>query len=85
VFVYELPAEFNTELKKNQPRCINDQYGTEIMIHENLLKVPAAPFPKCSPNFPQTFPKLSRNVTGTLPERYQNSPGTFSKLSWNVP
>ena len=39
VFVYDLPAEFHSELKRDQKRCVNDQYGTEIMIHENLLKV----------------------------------------------
>mmetsp|Transcript_26210 Transcript_26210/g.49800 ORF Transcript_26210/g.49800 Transcript_26210/m.49800 type:complete len:577 (-) Transcript_26210:333-2063(-) len=37
VYVYDLPAQFNSELKSSQKRCINDQYGTEIMFHENLL------------------------------------------------
>ena len=39
IFVYDLPGEFHSELKEDQKRCINDQYGTEIRIHENLLKV----------------------------------------------
>lgn len=40
VFVYELPDEFHVELKRQQKRCISDQYGTEIRIHEDLLKSP---------------------------------------------
>jgi len=39
VFVYDLPSEYHSDLKRDQKRCVNDQYGTEIMIHENLLKV----------------------------------------------
>lgn len=39
MYVYDLPAQFNSELKSSQKRCINDQYGTEIMFHENLLTV----------------------------------------------
>jgi len=38
IYVYDLPAEFNSDLKRDQRRCINDQYGTEIMFHENILK-----------------------------------------------
>ena len=37
VYVYDLPAKFNSALKAKQPRCVNDQYGTEIRFHENLL------------------------------------------------
>lgn len=37
VYVYDLPAKFNSALKDKQPRCVNDQYGTEIRFHENLL------------------------------------------------
>ena len=36
VFVYDLPEKFHVGLKKEQKRCINDQYGTEIRIHEDL-------------------------------------------------
>jgi hypothetical protein len=39
VFVYDLPPEYHIDLKRDQKRCVNDQYGTEIMIHENLLQV----------------------------------------------
>eukprot|EP00951_Prasinocladus_malaysianus_P022072 scaffold184069_cov45-Prasinocladus_malaysianus.AAC.1 len=38
VYVYELPAEYHSQLKKDQSRCISDQYGTEIRIHESLLE-----------------------------------------------
>ena len=40
IFVYDLPVEFHSELKKQQRRCVSDQYGTEIRIHEDLLKSP---------------------------------------------
>ncbi|KAK3287380.1 Glycerol kinase [Cymbomonas tetramitiformis] len=38
VYVYDLPAEYNHALKQEQRRCITDQYGTEIRIHEELLR-----------------------------------------------
>jgi hypothetical protein len=38
--VYELPEQYNHALKRSQRRCIDDQYGTEIRIHEELLKSP---------------------------------------------
>lgn len=37
VYVYDLPPEYHKDLKKDQPRCITDQYGTEIWIHETLM------------------------------------------------
>lgn len=40
IFVYDLPAEYHSALKKDQPRCISDQYGTEIRIHETILNSP---------------------------------------------
>jgi hypothetical protein len=40
VYVYELPEHYNHGLKKSQRRCIDDQYGTEIRIHEELLVSP---------------------------------------------
>eukprot|EP00899_Mesostigma_viride_P024867 jgi/Mesvir1/5565/Mv15587-RA.1 len=40
VYVYDLPKEFHSELKSDQKRCITDQYGTEILIHEELLRHP---------------------------------------------
>lgn len=40
IFVYDIPAEFHRELKQQQRRCVSDQYGTEIRIHEDLLKSP---------------------------------------------
>ncbi|KAK3270001.1 hypothetical protein CYMTET_21581 [Cymbomonas tetramitiformis] len=38
VYVYDLPGEFHSDLKRDQRRCVNDQYGTEIRFHENLLQ-----------------------------------------------
>jgi len=38
IYVYELPREYHIQLKKEQGRCITDQYGTEIRIHETLLE-----------------------------------------------
>ena len=40
VFVYDLPHEFHRDLKQQQKRCVTDQYGTEIRIHEELLRSP---------------------------------------------
>ncbi len=42
IYVYdrEIPEEFHRRLRKEQSRCVNDQYGTEIRIHEELLKSP---------------------------------------------
>ena len=40
MYVYELPEQYNHALKRSQRRCIDDQYGTEIRIHEELLKSP---------------------------------------------
>lgn len=40
VYVYDLPAQFHSELAKQQRRCIYDQYGTEIRIHEMLMRSP---------------------------------------------
>ena len=40
VYVYDLPAQFHSQLAKEQRRCIYDQYGTEIRIHETLLRSP---------------------------------------------
>eukprot|EP00873_Tetraselmis_striata_P033273 jgi/Tetstr1/453537/TSEL_040505.t1 len=37
IYVYDLPKEYHIALKKDQPRCITDQYGTEIYIHETIL------------------------------------------------
>ena len=38
--MYDLPARFHTQLAREQRRCISDQYGTEIRIHETLLASP---------------------------------------------
>ena len=40
VWVYPLPAKFHSGLKEEQGRCVHDQYGTEIRIHEELLASP---------------------------------------------
>ena len=40
VFVYPLPPKFHVGLKEEQSRCVHDQYGTEIRIHEELLASP---------------------------------------------
>lgn len=46
VFVYDLPSEFNADLKKKHPRCVGDQYGTEIRFHEQLLaRIAGSPSP----------------------------------------
>jgi len=34
VYVYDLPEQFHRQLAKEQRRCLFDQYGTEIRIHE---------------------------------------------------
>ena len=40
VWVYSLPQKFHPGLKKERSRCIHDQYGTEIRIHDELLVSP---------------------------------------------
>ena len=40
IYIYDLPKEFHSDLKRDQKRCVSDQYGTEIRIHEELLKSP---------------------------------------------
>ena len=40
VWVYPLPAKFHSGLKEERGRCVHDQYGTEIRIHEELLASP---------------------------------------------
>lgn len=40
IYIYDLPKEFHSDLKREQKRCVSDQYGTEIRIHEELLKSP---------------------------------------------
>ena len=70
VFVYELPPEYHSDLKRDQKRCVNDQYGTEILIHENLLTVrvcngwslrPPCPHRPRS-HTPHTLPRMARSV-----------------------
>ena len=38
VFVYDLPRRFNKELSRKYKRCTTDQYGTEVLFHEELLR-----------------------------------------------
>ena len=40
IYIYDLPKEFHSDLKRDQRRCVSDQYGTEIRIHEDLSKHP---------------------------------------------
>ena len=40
IYIYDLPSEFHSNLKRDQRRCVSDQYGTEIRIHEDLLHSP---------------------------------------------
>ena len=36
--MYDLPRRFNKELSRKYKRCTTDQYGTEVLFHEELLR-----------------------------------------------
>ncbi|KAF8703846.1 hypothetical protein HU200_031942 [Digitaria exilis] len=37
VYVYDLPARFNTKLVEDDPRCLAHMFATEIFVHRSLL------------------------------------------------
>ncbi|KAL2651172.1 hypothetical protein R1flu_019300 [Riccia fluitans] len=40
VFVYDLPAKYNTHMVDKDPRCLNHMFATEIFLHRFLLESP---------------------------------------------
>ncbi|CAM0149628.1 unnamed protein product [Urochloa decumbens] len=37
VYVYDLPAKYNTELVEKDPRCLTHMFAAEVFVHRSLL------------------------------------------------
>ncbi|RCV17410.1 hypothetical protein SETIT_3G217800v2 [Setaria italica] len=37
VYVYDLPAKYNTKLVEDDPRCLTHMFATEVFVHRSLL------------------------------------------------